>query len=394
MKQNTILILGGDGYLGWSLGLAIANRTDWNVVLADKLIKREWEKEVGAKLLVPLPSPAKRVKQFKKTFGKSNLSFEKVDLLDEKATKKLIQKHRPFAIINAAQQPSAPFSMMNAKNASETFSNNVVSHLNVLFAIAEIDKSISYIKLGSAGCYMGIDTDSVPLEKTNFIFNENGNLRTILNSWMPMHATDFYHQSKIADFLINDICAELWKLKILTVQQATIFGATIPENNDVRNHALSTRFNYDHIFSTVLNRFVCQSAIGHPMTVYGGGNQRTGIVSLSDTVDNFIKFAKMDLVPGEHVVVHNYTHRLSIGELAEAIKKLRPDSQVVYLKNPRLESETGRKKEIAVHPAIAEAHDGKDEKFMKELENMISFTELYKKEIDPTIILPKVNWAK
>src|SRR5271154_7001687 len=116
MKEQTILILGGDGYLGWSLGLAIANRTDWNVVLADKLIKREWEHEVGAKLLVPLPSPAKRIKQYKKIFKKSNLSFEKVDLLDEKATTKLVRKYRPCAIINAAQQPSAPFSMMNAKN--------------------------------------------------------------------------------------------------------------------------------------------------------------------------------------------------------------------------------------------------------------------------------------
>src|ERR1700722_835159 len=133
MKKNqkkTILILGGDGYLGWSLALAMGNRTDWNVVIADKLIKRSWEKEVGAKLLVELPSPTKRISEYKKLFGKSNLSFEKVDLLDAAATSRLIAKHRPFAIINAAQQPSAPFSMMNAKYAAETFSNNIVSHLN------------------------------------------------------------------------------------------------------------------------------------------------------------------------------------------------------------------------------------------------------------------------
>lgn len=392
--MKTILILGGDGYLGWSLGLAIANRTDWNVVLADKLIKRDWEKEVGAKLLVPLPSPAKRVKEFKKIFGKSNLSFEKVDLLDEKATVKILRRHKPFAIINAAQQPSAPFSMMNAKNASETFSNNIISHLNVLFAIAEVDKSIRYIKLGSAGCYMGVDTDFVPLEKKDFKFEHNGETKNVLKAWLPMHATDFYHQSKIADFLINDICAELWKLKIMTVQQSTIFGATIEENHPIGHHSLSTRFNYDHVFSTVLNRFICQSVIGHPMTVYGEGNQRTGIISLSDTVDNFIKFADMDINQGEHVVVHNYTHRLSIGEIAEAIKSVRPSSEIVYLKNPRAENESGLKKTVEVHPAMTESHDDKDKKFMVELAKMIKFTEQYKKNIDPKIILPTVNWEK
>jgi UDP-sulfoquinovose synthase len=392
--MKTILILGGDGYLGWSLGLAIAKRTDYNVVLADKLIKRSWEKEVGAKLLVPLPLPASRIKQYKKIFQKSNLSFEKVDLLNEKATEKIIEKYRPFAIINAAQQPSAPFSMMNAKNAAATFSNNITSHLNVLFAIAKVDKAIRYIKLGSAGCYMGVNTDFIPLGKTDFSFSHNGKTHEVLDSWLPMHATDFYHQSKIADFLMNDMCAKLWKLKIITVQQSTIFGATIAENEPTANHSLSTRFNYDHVFSTVLNRFVCQSVIGHPITVYGEGNQRTGIISLSDTVENFIKFLEIDIAQGEHVVVHNYTHRMSIQEIAAAIKTIRPQSQIAHLKNPRAECESGLEKIVEVHADIAKCHEGKDKKFMRELTSLIHFTEQYKDNIDASIILPTVDWEK
>jgi UDP-sulfoquinovose synthase len=180
----------------------------------------------------------------------------------------------------------------------------------------------------------------------------------------------------------------------LTVQQSTIFGATIPENEPVQNHALSTRFNYDHVFSTVMNRFICQAVIDHPMTVYGGGQQRTGIISLADTVDNFMKFAEMDIRPGEHAVLHNYTHRVSICEIADAIKQLRPDAKIIYLKNPRNESEDGRKKEVEIHPSIADSHEGKDEKFMRELEKMLTFTERYKMNIDPSIILPKVNWEK
>src|SRR5580698_244024 len=114
-RAQTILILGGDGYLGWTLGLALANRTDVNVVLVDSLVKRTWEKEVGAKLLVPLPKPSKRIAEYERLFGKKNISFEKADLLDHDAVAKLIKKYQPFAIVNAAQQPSAPFSMMNAK---------------------------------------------------------------------------------------------------------------------------------------------------------------------------------------------------------------------------------------------------------------------------------------
>src|SRR5580700_4633831 len=101
---ETILILGGDGYLGWSLGLAFANRTNKRVVLVDNLVKRKWEKEVSAKLLVPLKKPEARIAAYTKMYGKSNLSFVKLDLLNKKAINKLIKKYRPTVIINAAQQ--------------------------------------------------------------------------------------------------------------------------------------------------------------------------------------------------------------------------------------------------------------------------------------------------
>src|SRR5579863_9684110 len=224
-EQQTILILGGDGYLGWSLGLAFANRTEANVVLADNLVKRKWEKEVDAKLLLPVKKPKARIAEYTRIFGKSNLSFEKLELLDQKAVARAIKKYRPTVIINAAQQPSAPFSMKSAKHAAITFSNNIVGHLNVLWAIAEVDKNITYIKLGSAGCYMDSDTDFLPLEKKDFTFTHGGKQHKVLQGYLPMQASDFYHQSKISDFLIDDLCAKLWNLKVITVQQATIFGA-------------------------------------------------------------------------------------------------------------------------------------------------------------------------
>ncbi len=392
-KQDTILILGGDGYLGWSLGLAFAHRTDDNIVLVDNLIKRKWEKEVDAKLLLPIKKPKTRIAEYKRIYGKDNLSFEKVELLEQEDVAKVIRKYRPTVIINAAQQPSAPFSMMSPKHTAITFSNNILGHLNVLWSIAQIDKSISYIKLGTAGCYMDTDTDFVPLGKKNFTFTHQGKQHNILNSFIPMQATDFYHQSKISDFLIDDLCASLWGLKVMTVQQSTVFGATIEENQAPEHAGLSARFNYDAVFSTVLNRFVCQLAIGHPITVYGDGKQKTGLISLSDTVDNFMRFAKTDIKPGKHMVVHNYTMRLSIDEIAQKMVEIDPKIKVDYIRNPRNEGSGKLQKKVQVHKLVKEPMAKKDENLKKELSNLLTFTKRYKDNIDPSIIMPKVEWS-
>jgi UDP-sulfoquinovose synthase len=392
-NRQTVLILGGDGYLGWSLGLAFANRSDKNVVLIDSLVKRKWEKEVNAKLLVPIKSPRVRVNEYKRIFGKTNLSFEKVELLDHKAVEKVIRKYKPSLIINAAQQPSAPFSMKSAKHAAITFSNNIIGHLNVLWAIAQIDKNITYIKLGSAGCYMDTDTDFLPLGKKDLSFTHKGKKYNVMDSYLPMQATDFYHQSKISDFLVDDLCAKVWGLKIMTVQQATIFGATIDENHPVENSGLSARFNYDAVFSTVLNRFVCQIAIGHPITVYGDGKQKTGLISLSDTVDNFIKFAAMEIKNGEHIVMHNLTHRLSIDEIAQRMVEVDPSAVIKHLKNPRNEGNGKLDKSVEIHDVMRDKHIDKESSFQRELGRFVEFTKRYKDNIDRSIIMPKVAWA-
>lgn len=396
MKQekSTILILGGDGYLGWSLGLAFANRTNYNVVLVDNLIKRKWEKEVGAKILVPLKSPKKRIAEFKKIYGKSNLSFEKVELLDSKAVVALIKKYKPSAILNAAQQPSAPFSMMSAKNAAATFQNNIVGHLNVLWAIAETDKNIKYIKLGSTGSYMGTDTDFVPFEKVDFAFEYKGKSHKVLNSWMPMYATDFYHQSKIFDFLIDELCGEVWNMRVLTVQQSTIFGATIPENEAPENHGLATRFNYDDIFGTVMNRFVCQVAIDHPLTIYGDGTQRTGMISLSDTVANFLDLVEMDIPTGKHTVIHNFSNRPSIREIADALMSVDDTVKVNYICNPRKEPAGALHKEVETHHLVAKRAMNASKYLKEEVRKLLDFTKKYSYNIDRTIITPKVTWEK
>ena len=47
---------------------------------------------------------------------------------------------------------------------------------------------------------------------------------------------------------------------------------------------LATRFDYDDVFGTALNRFCLQAVIGHPLTVYGKGGQTRGYLNIVDTL--------------------------------------------------------------------------------------------------------------
>ena len=392
-NDNMLMILGGDGYLGWTLGLAMANRTGRQVVLVDNLIKRRWEKEAGAQVLVPLRSPEVRIAEYERIFGNHNLAFEKVELLDPKAVENVIAKYRPAVIINAAQQPSAPFSMSSAENAAATFTNNIVGHLNVLWAIAHLSAATKYIKLGSGGCYMATDTDAVPLGKHDFAFEHEGRQHKVLQSFIPMQATDFYHQSKITDLLIDDLCSKMWGLKVMTVQQATIFGATIPENHSPERGGLAARFNYDAVFGTVINRFVCQAVIGHPLTVYGDGTQKTGLISLADTVENFLKLIDLDVEAGEHQIVHNFTHRLSVGEVAQKLAAIDSAVTIDYIANPRQEPAGKLEPQVEVHEAIKGCHRDLEVRLQADMATMLEFTRRYKDNIEPSIIMPRVKWS-
>ena len=44
-----------------------------------------------------------------------------------------------------------------------------------------------------------------------------------------------------------------------------------------------TGFDYDGDYGTVLNRFLMQSSMGVPLTVYGTGGQTRGFIHIKDT---------------------------------------------------------------------------------------------------------------
>ncbi len=107
----------------------------------------------------------------------------------------------------------------------------------------------------------------------------------------------------------------------------------------ILDERLINRFDYDGDYGTVLNRFLMQSAVGHPLTIHGTGGQTRAFIHITDTV-NCIKLA-VENPPekGDRVKIFNQTTEChNILDLAEKISKL-TGAQIKYYKNPRNEDE-------------------------------------------------------
>ena len=131
-----ILILGGDGYLGWPTAMRFSNRGH-EVHVVDNYLRRRAHAEAGTDSLdahrrraSPSASPPGRTSPARRS------AFTEGDLYDWAVTERLFREFRPEAIVHYGEMPSAPYSMNDREHAVFTQTNNVVNTLNVLFAIA------------------------------------------------------------------------------------------------------------------------------------------------------------------------------------------------------------------------------------------------------------------
>src|SRR2546423_7330084 len=146
-----ILVLGGDGYLGWPTALHLADHGH-EVGIADNFVRRQYDHELGVRSLVPIEPLAVRVRTWEELTGQRIATFVG-DLTDAEFTYAMVREFRPDAVVHFAEQRSAPYSMVDRKHAVHTQSNNIVGTLNLLYAIAETDPAIHLVKLGTMGEY-------------------------------------------------------------------------------------------------------------------------------------------------------------------------------------------------------------------------------------------------
>jgi UDP-sulfoquinovose synthase len=220
--------------------------------------------------------------------------------------------------------------MIDQAHAVYTQTNNVVGTLNLIYAIAEVDPSIHLVKLGTMGEY---GTPNIDIEEGWLEITHNGRTDRML---YPKKPGSFYHLSKVHDSHNIEFACRIWGLRATDLNQGIVYGQQTEQT--VRDPRLATRFDYDAVFGTVLNRFVIQAVLGEPLTVYGDGSQTRGLIEIRDTVECIRLACENPAEAGEFRVFNQMTESFRVEHLAKTVAEAFPgDVGVEYLDNPRVE---------------------------------------------------------
>jgi UDP-sulfoquinovose synthase len=325
-----ILVLGADGYLGWPTALHLS-AAGHEVGVLDNFARRGYDRELGVRSLVPIESFDARVRAWSEVSGRTLTPYVG-DLTDPAFTTEAVRGFRPDAIVHFAEQRAAPYSMIDQQHAVYTQTNNVVGTLNLLYAIAEVDPSIHLVKLGTMGEY---GTPNIDIEEGWLEVTHNGRTDRML---YPKKPGSFYHLSKVHDSHNIEFACRVWGLRATDLNQGIVYGHGTEQT--AADPRLATRFDYDAVFGTVLNRFVIQAVLGRPLTVYGGGGQTRGMIEIRDTVECIRLACENPAAAGEFRVFNQMTESFRVEHLAKTVAEaFDGDARIEYLDNPRVEQE-------------------------------------------------------
>ena len=324
------LVLGMDGYIGWSLSMHLAKRGH-TVSGVDNLSRRDNVESVGSQSAIPILDMEERIRTFKRIHGE-DLAFFEGDLLNYDFLADVIKQTRPDSIVHLAEQPSAPFSMIDREHAIYSQHNNVEGTLNVLYAMKDIVPDCHLVKLGTMGEY---GTPNIDIPEGFFEVEYRGR-KDILP--FPRQPHSMYHLSKVHDTANTMFACRVWKLCSTDIMQGVVYGTRTDEMID---DSLMTRFDFDESFGTVINRYCAEAVIGLPLTPYGQGKQKRGFIDLVDSIQCLTIAIENPAARGEYRVFNQLDEVYSIGELAEKVAKvantLGIETKITNVENPRTE---------------------------------------------------------
>ena len=380
-----ILILGGDGYLGWPTAMHLT-AGGHEVAVADNYLRRRLCRQEDLTPLLEVPDLHERAAIWESESG-CNIKVFIGDLTEWTFVETVFRAFIPDAVIHYAEQPSAPYSMLNRRAADLTLKNNLTSTLNLIFAVKKFCPDAHIVKLGTMGEY---GTPNIDIEEGWLEVDHKGRRQKFL---YPRQASSLYHTTKIMDTDLLWLYVRMWNLRVTDLMQGPVYGIVTAENeNDER---LFPFFNYDEIFGTVLNRFVVQAVVGYPLTVYGKGGQTRGYLNIKDTLQCIRLSLENPANVGELRILNQFTETFSVFELAKKVEKVGIDLglnvKIKPVENPRKEAE-----EHYYNPQ----HSGLLELGLKPnylsddfLKQMIKFVLKYKDKIKTEQIYQKVKWV-
>ncbi len=385
----TILVLGGDGYLGWPLALTLALRQpSARVVIADNLVRRRRVAALGGNSITPIAEPRARIAAFTRFAGRANLEYVDLDVATP-ALGDLVARLRPAVVYHLAQQASAPYSMAGVDEAVYTLVNNEVGNMRLLWALRSFVPRAHLVKLGSFGEYAQCGLE---IPEGYFVPAHAGALADRPVPF-PREADDIYHITKIHDTNYSALACRKWDLSVTDVMQCTAFGATVQAAEGAPE--LDTRLDYDAVFGTVVNRFAAQIVAGQPMTVYGSGHQRTGLMALDDAVASLARLVDRPPAPGEHRVINHVTERdLSINEIAGALQRAAAargfTAAISRIHDPRGETPPTK----PVHTVRADYVDAHvlATPFAAAVDQLFAAVAEHRLRINPALFPPQIAW--
>ena len=334
--NKKIMVFGGDGFCGWPTSLHLSNE-GYDVCIVDNLSRRNIDNELFCDSLTPIKNINTRIDAWKELTGKQ-IDFHNISIDKEyDRVISLIKKYKPSTIVHFAEQRAAPYSMKSFGHRRYTVNNNLNVTHNVLCAITESGQDIALVHLGTMGVY---GYSSVGLEIPEGYLDvkvETDSGEKELNILYPANPGSIYHMTKTQDALFFKYYNKNDNTRITDLHQGIVWGTNTKETSMHKN--LINRFDYDGDYGTVLNRFLMQAAIGHPLTVHGTGGQTRAFIHITDTVKCIELAIKNPPKKGAPVRIFNQTtetHRVI--DLANKVSEL-TGAEIRFYKNPRNEAE-------------------------------------------------------
>jgi UDP-sulfoquinovose synthase len=331
------LILGGDGFCGWPTSLHLSARGH-DVVIVDNLARRNIDNELETSSLTPIQPIGARIAAWRELTGRA-IEYHKFDVAENyHRLLMLIVESKPDAVVHFAEQRAAPYSMKSSFHKRYTVNNNLNATNNLLAAVVESGVDLHVVHLGTMGVYgygaagMSIPEGYLPIK----VDAPDGKVirREIL---FPPDPGSIYHLTKTQDQLLFAFYNKNDKVRVTDLHQGIVWGTQTAETK--RDERLINRFDYDGDFGTVLNRFLVEAAVKHPLTVHGSGNQTRAFINIQDTV----RCVELAIVnppqKGERVRIFNQmTETFRLIDLAKLIASL-TGAQIDHVPNPRKEAD-------------------------------------------------------
>jgi UDP-sulfoquinovose synthase len=380
-----ILILGGDGYLGWPTAMYLSRRGH-DVAVVDNYFRRRACTELNREPLLAVPNLHQRAALWEAISG-CRVQVHIGDACDYPFLQEIFRGFQPEALVHYAEQPAAPYSMMGQRQAIFTLTNNLVSTANVIHAVKEHNLDCHIVKLGTMGVY---GTPNIDIEEGYLEVEHKGRKHTFL---YPKAPGSLYHVTKAQDGDMLYFYCRIWDIRVTDLNQGPVYGMASAESR--QDDRLAPIFNYDDVFGTVLNRFLVQAVAGVPLTVYGKGGQTRGYLHINDTIACVELALLHPAASGEYRVFNQFVETFSVNDLADKVKEagdeLGWDVKINHIPNPRREAE-----EHYYNPANTGLISlGLNPHYLtRELMlEMLNLVKKYESLINQDYIMPNVIWS-